>query len=41
MGIEIFSEAGLAGLIAFSSILAGALAWLREALFAVRVERRR
>ena len=41
MGIEIFSEAGLAGLIAFSSLLAGTLAWLREALFAVRGDRRR
>ena len=36
MGAEFFSEAAVAGLIAFTSILAGAAAWLREALDAVR-----
>jgi hypothetical protein len=36
MGTEFFSEAAVAGLIAFTSILAGAAAWVREALVALR-----
>ena len=40
MGTEFFSEAAVAGLIAFTSILAGAAAWLREALVAARSGKR-
>lgn len=40
MGLELFSDAAVAGLIAVSSILAGATAWLREALIAARSGRR-
>jgi hypothetical protein len=40
MGTEFLSDAAVAGLIAVSSILAAAVAWLREALVAVRSGRR-
>jgi hypothetical protein len=40
MGTEFFSEAAIASLIALTSILAGAAAWVREALVAARVGRR-